>query len=51
MELCFNGAVFMQGGMIQVSFVGANAITQVDNGPTADVNGPEGQLQWLVSRV
>lgn len=46
--LLFNGAVFMQEwDDFQVSFVGANAITQVDNGPTADVNGIEGQVQWL----
>ena len=44
----FNGAAFMQEWEdFQVSFVGANAITQVDNGPTADVNGVEGQIQWL----
>ena len=47
-RLQFNGAVFMQEWEdFQVSFVGANAITQVDNGPTADVNGLEGQIQWL----
>ena len=46
--LLFNGAVFLQEwDDFQVSFVGANAITQVDNGPTADVNGIEGQVQWL----
>jgi iron complex outermembrane receptor protein len=44
----FNGAAFMQEWEdFQVSFVGANAITQVDNGPTADVNGIESQIQWL----
>ena len=48
--LLFNGAIFMQSwDDFQVSFVGANAITQVDNGPTADVNGLEGQVQWLPS--
>jgi outer membrane receptor protein involved in Fe transport len=47
-RLQFNGAAFMQEWEdFQVSFVGANAITQVDNGPTADVNGIEGQIQWL----
>ncbi len=47
-RLQFNGAAFMQEWEdFQVSFVGANAITQVDNGPTADVNGLEGQIQWL----
>jgi iron complex outermembrane receptor protein len=47
-RLQFNGAAFMQEWEdFQVSFTGANAITQVDNGPTADVNGVEGQLQWL----
>jgi outer membrane receptor protein involved in Fe transport len=44
----FNGAAFFQEWEdFQVSFVGANAITQVDNGPTAEVYGLEGQMQWL----
>ncbi|MDA0892378.1 MAG: TonB-dependent receptor [Proteobacteria bacterium] len=48
--LLFNGAVFLQEwDDFQVSFVGANAITQVDNGPTADINGIESQIQWLPS--
>ena len=47
-SLQFNGAIFYdKWDDFQVSFVGDNAITQVDNGPTADVTGLEGQLQWL----
>ena len=47
-SLQFNGAVFFdKWDDFQVSFVGDNAITQVDNGPTAEVIGLEGQLQWL----
>jgi iron complex outermembrane receptor protein len=30
-----------------MSFVGANAITQVNNGPSADVTGLETQMLWL----
>jgi len=44
----FNGAAFLdQWDDFQVSFTGANAITQVDNGPSADVIGVEAQLVWL----
>lgn len=47
-SLQFNGAVFLETwDDFQVSFTGANAITQVDNGPTAEVKGFEGQLLWL----
>jgi outer membrane receptor protein involved in Fe transport len=47
-RLQFNGAIFYEEWEdFQVSFVGANAITQVDNGPTADVYGMEGQVQWV----
>jgi len=44
----FNGAVFHERWEdFQVSFTGANAITQVANGPTAEVIGLESQLLWL----
>ena len=44
----FNGAAFLdQWDDFQVSFTGANAITQVDNGPSAEVLGVEAQLVWL----
>ena len=48
--LQFNGAVFYeQWDNFQVSFSGANGITQVNNGPTADVTGTELQLLWSAS--
>ncbi len=44
----FNGALFMQSwDDFQIGFQGANGITQVANGPSAEVNGVETQLQWL----
>jgi outer membrane receptor protein involved in Fe transport len=47
-RLQFNGAVFLQQwDDFQVSFQGANGITQVDNGPSADVKGIELQSTWL----
>lgn len=46
----FNGAIFYSTwDDFQVSFTGANAITQVDNGPSAKVTGFEGQFLWLPS--
>jgi outer membrane receptor protein involved in Fe transport len=46
-SLQFNGAVFYeQWKDFQISFLGANGITQVANGPTADVMGTELQLLW-----
>ncbi|MGH8203540.1 MAG: TonB-dependent receptor, partial [Steroidobacteraceae bacterium] len=43
-----NGAVFHQEwDDIQVSFQGANGITQVANGGAAEVDGVEVQLDWL----
>ena len=46
----FNGAVFLEEwDDIQVSFQGANGITQVDNGPQAEVQGIEAQLDWLAT--
>ena len=44
----FNGAIFHQSwDDIQVSFTGENAITAVNNGPTAEVDGLEANLIWL----
>jgi outer membrane receptor protein involved in Fe transport len=49
-RLQFNGAIFSQDwDDFQVSFVGANAITQVANGPTAKVKGLESQILWQAS--
>ena len=46
----FNGAVFLeQWDRFQVSFAGANGITQVANGPSAEVTGTEMQVQWLAT--
>ena len=46
----FNGAVFSQKWEdIQISFTGDNAITAVNNGPTAKVDGVEAQILWLPS--
>jgi outer membrane receptor protein involved in Fe transport len=45
--LQFNGAVFFEEWEdFQVSFAGDNGITQVDNGPTAEVIGTELQGMW-----
>jgi outer membrane receptor protein involved in Fe transport len=47
-RLQFNGAVFHERwDDFQVSFAGANSITQVDNGPSADVDGLEAEMVWL----
>lgn len=49
-RLQFNGAVFFdEWEDFQVSFQGANGITQVANGPTAEVTGVEAQLDWLAT--
>jgi iron complex outermembrane receptor protein len=46
-KLQFNGAVFYEEWKdFQVSFTGANAITSVNNGPTADILGLESQFLW-----
>jgi outer membrane receptor protein involved in Fe transport len=43
-----NGAVFLdEWDDIQVSFQGDNGITQVANGPSAEIQGIEVQLDWL----
>jgi len=44
----FNGAIFLEEwDDIQVSFQGANGITQVANGPQAEIQGIEAQFDWL----
>jgi iron complex outermembrane receptor protein len=49
-RLQFNGALFLQKwDDFQVSFQGLNGITQVDNGPSAEVRGLETQMQALVT--
>jgi len=49
-RLQFNGAVFHESwDNFQVSFQGANGITQVANGPTAVIDGLETQLEWLAT--
>ncbi|MFT5571613.1 MAG: iron complex outermembrane receptor protein [Cryomorphaceae bacterium] len=49
-RLQFNGALFFQTwDDFQVSFTGANAITQVANGPSADINGIESQFVYAAS--
>jgi outer membrane receptor protein involved in Fe transport len=49
-RLQFNGAAFLeQWDRFQVSFQGANGITQVANGPSAQVLGTEMQLDWLAT--
>lgn len=49
-RLQFNGAVFLEEwDDIQVSFQGANGITQVANGGAAEVQGIEAQLDWLAT--
>jgi outer membrane receptor protein involved in Fe transport len=49
-RLQFNGAVFLdEWDDIQISFQGANGITQVANGPQAEIQGVEAQLDWLAT--
>ncbi len=49
-RLQFNGAVFFdEWEDFQVSFQGDNGITQVNNGPTAEVTGVEAQIDWLAT--
>jgi len=49
-RLQFNGAIFTQEWEdIQISFTGDNAITAVNNGPTAEVNGLEVDMLWLAT--
>ena len=49
-RLQFNGAVFLEEwDDFQVAFTGDNAITAVNNGPTAEVVGLEAQMLWLAT--
>jgi outer membrane receptor protein involved in Fe transport len=49
-RLQFNGAVFLeQWDNFQISFQGANGITQVANGTSAEVQGLEAQIDWLAT--
>ncbi len=49
-RLQFNGAVFTQDwDDIQIGLTGENAITLVDNGPSASVDGIEVDLLWLAT--
>ena len=49
-RLQFNGAVFLEEwDNIQVAFQGLNGITQVENGPEAEIKGTEMQLDWLAT--
>jgi iron complex outermembrane receptor protein len=44
----FNGAIFLdEWDDIQIAFQGENGITQVDNGPDAEIAGAEVTLDWL----
>jgi iron complex outermembrane receptor protein len=46
----FNGAIFLdEWDDIQIAFQGENGITQVDNGPDAEIAGAEVTLDWLPS--
>lgn len=49
-RLQFNGAVFLEEwDDIQVAFQGLNGITQVENGPQAEIVGTEMQVDWLAT--
>jgi outer membrane receptor protein involved in Fe transport len=49
-RLQFNGAVFLEEwDNIQVAFQGLNGITQVENGPEAEIKGTEMSLDWLAT--
>ena len=49
-RLQFNGAVFLEEwDNIQVAFQGLNGITQVENGPEAEIKGTEMQMDWVAS--
>jgi outer membrane receptor protein involved in Fe transport len=49
-RLQFNGALFLQKWKdFQIGFQGANGITQVDNGPSAEVKGAEIQMMWMAT--
>jgi len=49
-RLQINGALFLQKwDNFQIGFQGANGITQVANGPSAEVKGLEVQLTWMAT--
>ena len=49
-RLQFNAAVFLEEwDNIQVAFQGLNGITQVENGPEAEIKGTEMQVDWLAT--
>ena len=46
----FNGAVFLEEwDNVQVAFQGLNGITQVENGPEAEIMGTEMQVDWIAT--
>ena len=47
-RLQFNGAVFLEEwDDVQIAFQGGNGIVQVGNGPEAEIQGVEAQIDWL----
>lgn len=49
-RLQFNGAVFYdEWEDFQITFAGEHAITQIGNGPSADIMGIETQVTWIAS--
>ena len=47
-RLQFNGAVFLEEwDDVQIAFQGGNGIVQVGNGPKAEIQGVEAQIDWL----
>ena len=49
-RLQFNGAAFYdEWEDFQITFAGQNNITQIGNGPSADILGLEAQLTWLAT--
>jgi outer membrane receptor protein involved in Fe transport len=51
-RLQYNGAVFWEEWEdFQVAFQGANGITQVANGPTAEITGTEQQILWAATEA
>jgi outer membrane receptor protein involved in Fe transport len=46
-RLIFNGSIFYQTwDNFQFSFLGLNSLTVINNGPTANIFGIEGSLEW-----
>ena len=49
-HLQFNGAVFYdEWEDFQITFAGEHAITQIGNGPSAEILGIEGQMTWIAT--